>query len=129
MGKKKADLVQEAKGFYAVMKEELPAAKISKDRINRVIGRLFDDKAEMKMDEVRRTHKFLKSIHDGPFQRIKTVRAMIPPEVWANYAAMDLTDLREQVLLKEAQSALNKEWGNVRKRKKKEKKDEVQTTD
>jgi len=129
MGKKKADLLKEAKGFYAAMKEELPPAKVSKDRINRVIGRLFDDTAEMKMDEVRRTHKFLKMIHDGSFQDVKEVRAMVPAHVWANYIAMDVTDLREQVLLRKAQAVLNKDWGHVKKRKKKEKKDEVQATD
>lgn len=128
MGKKKADFVNEAKEFYAAIKDELPPAKISKDRINRAIGRLYDTTVEMKMEEVRRTHKFLKMIHDGTFQAVRKVREMVKPEVWEYYIAMDITDLREQVLLREAQRKMNGEWGNIKKRtKKKEKKNEVQT--
>ncbi len=121
MGKKKIQIIEEAKHLYQLMKEELSAAKVSDERLTRATGRLFDDEASMKMDEVRRVKKHLQGIHDKEFQRIKVVRKMCPSSVWANYIAMDIKDLPEQQLLKSAQKALNSAWGHVRKRKKKEK--------
>ena len=118
MGKKKAEIIEEAKHLYQLMKEELSAAGISSERLSRGTGRLFDEDTSMKMDEVRRVKKHLQGIHDKVFQHIKVVRLMCPKEVWDNYVAMDVKDLPEQRLLKAAQKELNSAWGHVRKRKK-----------
>lgn len=121
MGKKKIIIIGEAKTLYKYMKEELSAAGISDERLSRGTGRLFDEDAKMKMDEVRRIKKHLQGIHDKEFQAIKAIRSICPKEVWANYVAMGIIDLPEQKLLKTAQKTLNSAWGNMRKRKKKKK--------
>ena len=121
MGKKKSKIIEECKILYSSMKDELIKAGISNERLNRSIGRLFDADAGIKMDEARRIRKHLDTVYVGPHYKVKVVRRMVPENVWANFEAMGVTDLPEQILLKKAQKDLNVSWGNIRKRKKKKK--------
>lgn len=47
-------------------------------------------------------------------EEFKSIRALLPEETWENYSLYDITDLREQYLLKQAAQRLGSRWRKKR---------------
>ena len=53
---------------------------------------------------------FLRRIIAGPIARIREVRKMVPESAWAQYKLLEIEELTEQTLFKDALLKLKKEW-------------------
>lgn len=114
MSKKRKQLVDEILQVHGKMCPMLLKSDISETRIKRPI-----DKMEKKdYNTVRKLRTWINRIHDNEFEKVMEVWKLLPEDKWKWYLDMEIYDLEEQRLLREAKRELDEAWGHKPKRKK-----------
>ena len=114
MSKKRKQLVDEILQVHGKMCPMLLKSDISETRIKRPI-----DKMEKKdYNTVRKLRTWINRIHNNEFAKVMEVWKLLPEDKWKWYRNMEIYDLEEQRLLREAKHELDEAWGHKPKRKK-----------
>lgn len=114
MAKKRKPLVDEILKVHEKMRDMLLKSDISETRIKRPI-----DKMNKKdYNNIRKLRTWINRIHDNEFAALMKVWGLLPESKWKWYLDMEIYDLEEQRLLREAKRKLDEAWGHKPKRKK-----------
>ncbi len=114
MSKKRKPLVEEILKVHESM-HLLEFAGISDARIKRPI-----DKMDKKTyDDIRKLRTWICRIRDNEYGALIKIHKLHTQEKWNWFAEMEIYDLEEQRLLREAKKVLDEAWGHKPKRKKK----------
>ncbi len=114
MAKKRKQLVNEIITTHDAMRVVLVRAGISETRIKRPV-----DKMEKKeFNDVRKLRTWLNNIFQNEYAQALKIWKLLPEEHWKRYIEMEVYDMAEQCLLREANRKLDAAWGHKPKRKK-----------
>ena len=71
---------------------------------------IAEDLESQSVKELCRRYDFLLELEPREYHGVLEIRRLLPDEVWQRYVDFDEYDLREQVLLREAQKKLRTAW-------------------
>ena len=114
MAKKRKQLVEEIMQAHESMYIMLLRANISDTRVKRPIDKM--DKKNF--NDIRKLRTWICKIHVNEYEDVVKVWNLLPEEKWNTYLNMEIYDMEEQRLLREANRKLDAAWGHKPKRKK-----------
>lgn len=92
--------------LHSKMREAVLKTQMKESKFDHPIKHIED----LDEDELITIYYWLEDIYKNQYKKYITIRSLLPEEIWARYIAFGKTDLREQVLLKEAENELKARW-------------------
>lgn len=94
------------------MRPLLVDAGIPEKQVQMPIGKLPED---IKIDQYVKAFDWLHELKiSREWEVLVAAKALLPQAAWANYKALNMKGLREQVILESAQALVRKAWRNKR---------------
>lgn len=95
-------------GLHKMMAKYTLSAGIEQKKYNSVIA----DLDEFNETELIELEIWLKDVCANEYKAVKEVRELLRDEIWERYKLFNVTGLREQDMLKKAESSLKRIWLN-----------------